>query len=534
MDRLPRELIDAILQQCVTQGHKPAVLELRLVCKVFDQFLKPLICRTLHLDISRLSKNSGVDHPDMDGLRTIGSHCKGLYIDLMAVRDEGELFGDWHTMVYLILVAELEYIENVRPSRTSGCDVLRKYYCMSDDSFTEVEFFATVNKMLLACCYVDHLRLNLPQQFVGEAGRTATMILANAFKAFATRDDEVSAKLKTLVLERVTDTAICSLWMNPIDVMNIMKTFEVLEHLVISLVRNETAPDRVRLFGNCLWSWISNAVDLKSLCLIGLDQDTPPPKGFKQTRHWEMSLGEFRGRSLPAPYLILANLTCLELKAVEVSAQFCNQIGENIGLPLEELYLNEVLLKTEISPHWNADTQNILWTGVPGERPGKDANWIAMAIRCAAPRLRICRASLLAYDVYSWQGANDDYKFDLVDPCGLARGISQRFVEIVMGFRQPNTPNNEPVVYLPRDSIHDSLLLNLTDRSKALSVTEYDAYAYQIAVANTTSKWHRSLDGVFNNCNAMYCDVIQYIGKLAFETMDEISRLRRARWGPGE
>ena len=88
MDQLPRELIDAILQQCVAQGPRNVVLDLRLVCRTFNHVLKPFACRTLGLDFSRLSKTSGRERPQMDALQTIGYHCKSLYIDLMVLRDD--------------------------------------------------------------------------------------------------------------------------------------------------------------------------------------------------------------------------------------------------------------------------------------------------------------------------------------------------------------------------------------------------------------------------------------------------------------
>ena len=88
MDQLPRELIDAILQQCVAQGPRNVILDLRLVCRTFNHVLKPFACRTLGLDFSRLSKASGRERPQMDALQTIGYHCKSLYIDLMVLRDD--------------------------------------------------------------------------------------------------------------------------------------------------------------------------------------------------------------------------------------------------------------------------------------------------------------------------------------------------------------------------------------------------------------------------------------------------------------
>lgn len=88
MDRLPRELVELILRQCVAQGAKNHVLELRLVCRVFDRALKPYACRTLGLDFSRLSRLSGFARPQTDALQTIGYHCQSLYVDLMVLRDD--------------------------------------------------------------------------------------------------------------------------------------------------------------------------------------------------------------------------------------------------------------------------------------------------------------------------------------------------------------------------------------------------------------------------------------------------------------
>lgn len=88
MDSLPRELIDIILQQCIVQCPRNDVLNLRLVCRAFDRFLKPYACQTISLEFSRLSAASGRRRPDPDALQTIGKHCKAMYIDLMVLRDE--------------------------------------------------------------------------------------------------------------------------------------------------------------------------------------------------------------------------------------------------------------------------------------------------------------------------------------------------------------------------------------------------------------------------------------------------------------
>ncbi|CAM1507150.1 Fc.00g067910.m01.CDS01 [Cosmosporella sp. VM-42] len=520
MDQLPRELIDAILHQCVARGPKNSVLPLRLVCRLFDHILKPFICRTLGLEFSRLSKTSGVERPQIDALQTIGYHCKSLYVDLMVLRDD----------------SEVEFLETVFarvPSMTDFCETLHRKYCMNETSFTEMDYYRTVEDVLFNCRDVDRLRLNLPFQLVGRHVNAATMILANTFKAFAQRPEEDSAQLKALVLENVTDIAICHLWMNPSDVMNIMRTLEVLEHLVMTLRRHENEPARVGLFGTCLWSLLENAVDLKSLCLIGMDHDDRPPRGLKQTKGWQMTVDEWKARSLPAPHVILANLTCLELRRVEVCPEVFIKAAENFGLPLEELYLNEVYLKAEQSRDWNTDSKNTLWIGLPNQRPGDDCQWVAMALRCAAPRLRICRASFLAYDLYLWEDTLGHPEFDLIDPCGLGRSVSQRFVEVVMGIQQPDmSSTGDSVKYLPRDSRNDSLIRDLKPRRYPPSVADYDTNAYQVAIANTTSEWHKSIDGIFPNINSNTLDELHYIAETACQGMNEIHR-RRNEWTAG-
>lgn len=93
MERLPRELVDLVLEQCVAQVAKNHVLALRLVCRGFDRALKPFACRTLGLDFSRLSRLSGLPRPRLDALQTIGYHCQSLYVDLMVLRDDSQSSG---------------------------------------------------------------------------------------------------------------------------------------------------------------------------------------------------------------------------------------------------------------------------------------------------------------------------------------------------------------------------------------------------------------------------------------------------------
>lgn len=413
------------------------------------------------------------------------------------------------------------------------CHTMHRKYCLGESSFSEVEYLNTLESILFNCRGVERLRLNLPFQLVGRHVNAATMILANTLKAFAKRPPDDSADLELLVLENVTDIAICHLWMNPSDVMNIMTVVAALKHLVLTLRRHESDPARVSWFGSCLWNLIENAELLQTLCLIGMEHEDRPPRGdLKQTRSWQLPLDEWRARSLPAPRVYLSNLTCLELKRIEILPDVFLKIVEDLGDSLQELYLNEVYLKTEQSLDWNEDSKRVLWIGVVNQRPADGCFWIAMSLRCAARRLRVCRASFLTYDHYLRDDVPGNPEFDLVDPCGLGRSMSQRFVEVVTGICQPDAPSGEAIEYLPRDSRNDDLVARLRPRPRDLTIAEFDTNAFQTAVTNSTSQWQKSIDGVFKNCNANTLDELHYIAETACQGMSEIHR-RRSEWTAG-
>ena len=88
MDTLPTELLSQILQIAAVSMSKNYSLKLRLVCRTFDSILKPLLCETLNIDVSTLSRKTFQRHPWEHALQTIGFHCKSLFVDLMLLRDE--------------------------------------------------------------------------------------------------------------------------------------------------------------------------------------------------------------------------------------------------------------------------------------------------------------------------------------------------------------------------------------------------------------------------------------------------------------
>ncbi|KOS20265.1 hypothetical protein ESCO_006082 [Escovopsis weberi] len=533
MDKLPNELVHEILDFCMRDPdqEKASILELRLVCRAFDRMLKPYVLQTLGLGFFRLSTISRESHSKFETLKTIGSHCKSFNINMMLLRDELEVdaFQQMHTRV---------------PWMAEFCASLQSNYCMNESSFTELEYLEAVVDTLSHCRQVERLRLSLPFQILGNRCSAITIVMANTLKALALRPED-SVPLRVLVLENVPDVAVCQLWTNPSDVKNIITVISALEHLVISLRRHEKDPQRVATFGSCFWNLIQHASRLESLCLVGTDNDSPP-RGLKQTWSWQRPFDEWRARSLPHPRPLSPCLTCLELKRIEISAESLLRAVADFGPSLEELYLNEVYLKTEQSQAWNADADQVLWIGLPNQQPRPDCQWIAMEVRLGMPKLRVCRASFLAYDHYTTDDADANVDagpasqptFDLIDPCGLGRSVSQRFVEIVTGIRQPNTPAGEPVEYLPGPSWSSppppegapevAPHLRLKDRPRAIGVVDYDTNAYQTDVHNPTSRWQGSIDGLFPNHNGEVLRELNRIAKKACSALkEEISQRRQ-------
>lgn len=421
---------------------------------------------------------------------------------------------------------------------------LRRKYCMNEASFTEAEFYATLETMLFNCRDVDSLRLNLPFQLVGSTCTAATMILANTLKAFANRAEEDSAWLKTLVVENVTDRAICDLWLNPSDVLNIMRVVAVLENLVLTLRRHETGTQQVGLFGACLWNVVEHAEHLKTISITEVDHEEQPSSGLRLTRHTQQSIHDFEDRYLPAPRLILiSELRCLELKRVLVSADFLISAAHSFGRTLEELYLTNVYMAVEQTPTWNTDSKRHLWVGLPNTPPPPpcdegETQWIAMQFRALMPRLHTIRATNLGYHLHTSCPASDDdlasRAFDFQDPANLSRPLSRRFVEVVTGITQPPyLGGSKPLTYSPHDAEFAHLLQEMKPRPKQTKMEDYDAIAHQLVKGSTTSDWGRSIDGIFANCNSNTIDELHYIADTACQGMNDMNAHQRDGDGEG-
>ncbi|PHH63800.1 hypothetical protein CDD81_5457 [Ophiocordyceps australis] len=514
MDKLPPELLHAILWQNVLLGPKSHVLQLRFVCTAFDRILKPYACRTLGLDFTRLSKLSPWRRPRFDALQTIGYNCTSLYIDMMVLRDDDEI----------------DYLDNIFASIPNICQFfprVRTKYCLSDVSLTEMDFYEALDTILFNCRGIKGLRLNLPFQLVGRHTKPATMILANTLKAFRHRPIQGSSHLRSMVLENLTDETAYNLWMNPCDVSNFYLVLEYLENLVISLRHHDYT---AIAFGTWVWCVISNARRLQTLCLLDSNHKSRRVRGLKQTKYGQMPRDEWRRRSLPAPVVhsFPCDLTCLELTGFNMHGTDIIQILDAVSGSLQELYLRDIYLKLEQSQEWNSDCTKVLWIGLPNQIPCSESIWIAVLLRRMMTSLRVCRASNLAYDHYiaddSISVSSRTMPADMSDPCCRARNLSQRFVEVVTGVLQPKAPSGEAVEYFHHK------LGKVTDMGQdvnpdgVLLAIDFDVDAYQVAVANTTSQWLRSIEGLFDDGNPSSLQELHQIANVACLGMNELQR----------
>ena len=516
MDILPAEIVLSILRYCVV-GHyddKNALLPLRTVCRLFDSIIKPYALRTLQLEFTRLDKTARRRRPpDHAALQRIGRLCRALYLDMMVVRDEGE-------------VKHLGNVFSSVPSMASFVSTLRDRYCMNEASFTELDYRHHLGHMLQDLPNVSAVRLNLPFPLVTSHCRAATMILGNTFEALAQRP-EGSEPLRTLVLENVSDITIVSLWRNPRDVKNIMDALVQLKSLVVSVRRYRDGYSPYLHFGQRLWDMIGKAPLLESLCLVGLDLAAEPSfRPVRQVTQQDCAVEVWHARSLPpitkSPESVLRKLTYLELRRVEVRA--CNLLSMFwcFADSLQELYLDEVYLMVLRSPVAPDDPACDLWVGMPNMRSAEPHQWIATRLRELRLQLRVCRVASLGYNHYFHGVAPASMPaYDFADPCFLNRTLEQRFVEVVLGFKQPDAPDGTPVVHLPEGEDRTWACADKERPAAGLGPGDWNAAHCR----KPTSAWQKSIDNQFPNVNPYTLDRLHRFANTACEGMNQINRI---------
>ncbi|KAK9418128.1 putative F-box domain-containing protein [Seiridium unicorne] len=543
VSRLPPEILIAILEYCVVNHYnkKNDLLELRTVCRLFDDILKPYGLHTLQVEYTRLDRLSrSLRQPsDAAALERTGMLCRALYLDMMLIRDEG-----WPTLQTLCSVGqfanmgpagEVEYLGKIFgkiPAMKPFVEGLYDRYCMNEASFTEAEYREHLGNVLEKTPNVEAVRLNLPFQLISKHVHASTMLLGNTFEAFARRPED-SMSLKTLVLENLTDIGIVRLWRNPQDVKNIIDTFADLEHLLLSVRRHEGERYHTIGFQQRLWEMIGKAGKLKSLCLISLNMDELPFQQVKRTSQRDCTLSDWNFRSIPTirkpPKSVLPYLASLELRRVDIQPCGFLSLFKCFGNSLKELILNHVyrvVVKTTYNSHEPEDVEKNLWIGYPNVRPPPNHRWIAMTIRELNVQLRVCRVTNIGYDQYlvglrplEWP------RYDLYDPAGRGRSLDQRFVEVATGIKQPTMAVDSKVEYWPEEAEHTWAYASKA-RPRKIRRRDWDAVAYLADVGNNnTSCWQKTIDGYFPNINQYTVDELHRFADTACEGMEEVNRL---------
>ncbi|KAA8567031.1 hypothetical protein EYC84_010115 [Monilinia fructicola] len=513
MDQLPPELLGLILGKNVEMCRcdKNSILELRLVCKVFNELLKPSIFKTIQLEFSRLSRFRDIDdNPDrLKTLQNVASLSSSLHIDTMVVRDPDEI--DYLKEVFNTIIVKV-------PEMADMIESLRSY-CLQKSTFIEEDYNRLIFRVLQNAPDITRLKVNLPFQVVGNAAMTSTRLFANTLACAANRPEE-HRKIDTMALDHLTDKTVNNICNVPIDVENAFKTFENLKSLVISIKRQESRGALQTVFARNLWLLIRKAQGLESLCMIGWNVS----KNTRSRRNSTlMSFTNWTMRSLPYHPVkgpALNNLRYLELKRVEMDpAMLLFLIKENCH-SLTELYLSEVYLKV----FGSADKEDTsLWIGhpnvkIPNPNPGK-CTWVAPAIRdIEGLNLKILRVSSLGYDDYNPDPDSENPNYDLDDPTGHNKPFDQRFVEAVIGTIIPSSLESPPV-----DTPTEIDDTNENTIKVGIGLDTYDAEAYQLNQGNRTSHFKRCIDGVFLNHTDGALRELQKIISVADRGMDLIN-----------
>ncbi|KAE9376626.1 hypothetical protein N431DRAFT_501442 [Stipitochalara longipes BDJ] len=456
MDSLPAELLNLILLWNIRMSRceKNTILPLRLVCKAFDEILKPYVFKTIQLEFSRFLRQrrgavearnwdeegkivrelqghgSGLDgvwgneaiwklRMDREGLRRVGGYCEALYLDLMVVRDEEEIIR--LSNVFQGLIPKV-------PEMVPLLASLRRY-CMNESTFDETDFREVLENVLDATPNMRRLKLNLPFQVVGQQSRTATLLLATTMAALTKRPEEAKV-LDTLVLDHVSDTTMIDICNNPMDLGNAIRAFSGLKHLVLSIKRQEARDARQAAFTKHLWFLIRKAVDLESLCLIGWNVKRDIAT---RTHLHGVSPNVWNMRSLPFHVDGSRTASCLrflELKRVDIDPHSLINLVAECARSLKELYLNEVYLKVGDS---NTSGASSLWLGHADLRKADDVIWVAQDLRKIKDlKLDVLRATGLGYDEFDPEANPMHPDYDLMDYSGRNEPFDQRFVEAVL------------------------------------------------------------------------------------------------------
>lgn len=388
------------------------------------------------------------------------------------------------------------------PEITDLIESLRSY-CLHKDTFVEEDYRLLLHRVFENGPNITRLKLNLPFHIVGNSSVTTTRLFANALACAANRPEE-HQKIDTLSLDHITDRTVNNLFNVPVDVENAFKVFGNLKNLVISIKRQERRPSSQVAFTRNFWMLMRKAQNLESLCMTGWNVTRTTRNVRVPSR---MSFAEWSMKGLPyqpSNGPVLNRLKYLELKRLDLDPLMFLLLIEENRHSLTELYLNEVSLKVIGA----SDKENTsLWIGHPNVNApkSKKCTLVAPELRkMEGLNLKILRVKKLGYDDFNLDPRSAYPNYDLDDPSGLRRSFDQRFVEAVLGTKDPQD------------------LYGKAASPKADPIT-YDTEIYQLS-RNTTSMYKKTIDGIFAIHNEKALFELQKIFNVADTGMALINR----------
>lgn len=513
MDSLPKELISMILSWVVQllSSQKNRILEIRLVCRKFDDGLRSTLFQTLQLEFSRiLAIKTG--SMSADTLGRVSDLASSIYLDMMIVRDEqeiqrlGDIFGSLSKRV---------------PEMAALIASLRQY-CLNESTFMIEDYAKTITTLLHVTLNATRLRLNLPFPVVGvdSDNDCSTQLLANTMAGIAQRPDDAK-HITTLVLDHLSECDIDRLCTNHLDVTNLFTVFSKLKHLVISLRRPYALGEWPRTFRQNFWLMLRQAEQLESLCVTGGklgDKHRYPNVSSQTGRRASQWVFSYLEKPL-CPNI--GHLRCLELRRMDIEARcFLALISDNAAT-LKELYLNEVYLKhIRHGVTLPTEASQGLWVGHPSCPSTTQSPWIADTLH-AMPglNLQVVRVHQLGYTHFAprtWTSRDATLQdFDVVDPSTRTRSLDERFISAIFG-----------VIDEPFTTSSLSSTPGLDSQVPSVAPGFQDDYAsgsWRLSPSNSTSRWKYRLDDTFYNHNELALTQLHRIIEVADQGMAMIS-----------
>ncbi|KAI1005120.1 hypothetical protein K3495_g3099 [Podosphaera aphanis] len=502
MDCLPIEIIHQILEESVfmSRCENSTITPLRLVCRLFDAILKPIIFKAICLKIPSFIEYKSHRQSDDCVLRA-SYYTEALFLDLLLVRDAVEI--ECLNKLYVLIMDRFPEGAPVL-SRLEQCMMNGKTF--GEEDFRDLfqvwvfELISNLNHGISCTCFEDtdslsqrllqctpnvhRMKISLPISIFSSNNRTTNKLLSGALECLAKQ----RAELRMLVIENLDATSVIEIGRNSLDFMNAERVFSSIQELCINIYRLEARQNESRHY---FWLLLAKSANLKTLCLRGSDIQ-------RGTRIANSGPGNLYGRWIVRSFPVSGNdnnwkfLRYLELSCMNVVPGELLELFRQIRYSIKEVYLVEVFLKVFATPDFRTSS---LWTGCIDVKKSTDVVWVAEDLRnIEGLNLNILRASGLGYDIFFPFPSTSEHDFDIQDPLGLGRSLDQRFVD---NFFQ-NENSDDQLMIREEFGPSEDLVKKTHDRLSLQRSEDYFAEKYQIR-RNTANYLEDCVNKVFFN-----------------------------------